>query len=73
MLSPPGMAHTAIATTSCVALNCVGTDHAIFAAELAGKDETNGLRPPPPPAPCVVDARTSPEQLPTNLPIPVQH
>ena len=22
---PPGMAHTAIATTSCVALNCVGT------------------------------------------------
>jgi hypothetical protein len=25
MLSPPGMAHTAIAATSCVALNCVGT------------------------------------------------
>ena len=23
--SPPGMAHAAIATTSCVALNCVGT------------------------------------------------
>ena len=47
MLSPPGMAHTAIATTSCVALNCVGTHrvaihNSIFVFNVSHQETSKG-------------------------------